>query len=137
MKILVGYKPTPEGIAALDMAKQIAGQRQAELVIFQHVPLLSGEGKGAETPAVRDALRSLEAGVRAEGVECRSSWSLGAGPGGRALLDSARDEEPDLLIIGIRRRSRVGKAILGSDAQSVLLGAEVPVLAVKSAEGMP
>jgi nucleotide-binding universal stress UspA family protein len=38
----------------------------------------------------------------------------------------------DLIVIGMRRRSRVGKLLLGSTAQDVLLGADCAVLAVRS-----
>ncbi|GAB3386835.1 universal stress protein [Amycolatopsis echigonensis] len=49
------------------------------------------------------------------------------------LLDE-RAGEVELLVIGMKRRSPVGKLVLGSVAQRLLLGAEVPVLAVKTAE---
>jgi nucleotide-binding universal stress UspA family protein len=48
------------------------------------------------------------------------------------LIQCARDEEADLIVIGLRRRSPVGKLLLGSNAQEILLGAECPVLAVKA-----
>ena len=42
------------------------------------------------------------------------------------------DTDVDLLVIGVRRRSPVGKAFLGDVAQRLLLEADVPVLAVKT-----
>ncbi|WP_275295426.1 universal stress protein [Amycolatopsis sp. La24] len=45
-----------------------------------------------------------------------------------------RAGEVELLVIGMKRRSPVGKLVLGSVAQRLLLGAEVPVLAVKTVE---
>ena len=48
------------------------------------------------------------------------------------LIQCARDEGADLIVIGLRRRSLVGKLLLGSNAQEILLDAECPVLAVKA-----
>ncbi|MFC6706130.1 universal stress protein [Flexivirga alba] len=50
------------------------------------------------------------------------------------LLRIADEESADLLVIGLRRRSPVGKLILGANAQRILLDAACPVLAVKPAE---
>ena len=39
------------------------------------------------------------------------------------------------LVVGVRRRSPVGKAVLGSIPQRLILEAPVPVLSVKAAQG--
>ncbi len=48
------------------------------------------------------------------------------------LLAVAEEVDPALIVIGLRRRTPVGKLILGSNAQRILLDAHAPVLAVKS-----
>jgi nucleotide-binding universal stress UspA family protein len=48
------------------------------------------------------------------------------------LLKVAEEVSAELIIIGLRRRSPVGKLILGSNAQRILLDAPCPVLAVKA-----
>jgi nucleotide-binding universal stress UspA family protein len=48
-----------------------------------------------------------------------------------AILEAANDTSAELIVIGVRRRSRVGKLFSGSTAQHVLLDADCPVLAVK------
>jgi nucleotide-binding universal stress UspA family protein len=48
------------------------------------------------------------------------------------ILDLATEVKARLLIIGARRRSPVGKALLGSVAQALILEADVPVLVVKA-----
>jgi nucleotide-binding universal stress UspA family protein len=50
------------------------------------------------------------------------------------LIDVADEVNADFIVIGMRRRSPVGKLLLGSIAQQVLLDASCPVLAVKSDE---
>ena len=47
------------------------------------------------------------------------------------LVDVAEELDAELIVIGLRRRSPVGKLILGSNAQRVLLDAPCPVLTVK------
>jgi len=48
------------------------------------------------------------------------------------VLDIAEELDADIIVIGIRRRSPVGKLVLGSNSQSILLEAPIPVLAVKA-----
>ena len=48
------------------------------------------------------------------------------------LNDLAEEYEAQLIVIGLRKRSAIGKFILGSQAQRILLEAEVPVLTAKA-----
>lgn len=49
---------------------------------------------------------------------------------GPALLDHVGSEGSDFLALGLRNRSRVGKFLMGSDVQQVLLSTPCPVLGV-------
>lgn len=49
------------------------------------------------------------------------------------LLEVARTEDVSAIVVDIKRRSPVGKLLLGPNAQEILLGASVPAIAVKAA----
>lgn len=124
--VVTGYVPKPEGDAALLAGIDEARRRGARLVVVHALPGDDPEpGYVAELRAVlADAdvdhdLRVLERGHDAADE----------------LVDVAEEVAADLIVIGLRRRSPVGKLILGSNAQRVLLDASCPVLTVKPRTG--
>lgn len=130
MKVLVGFITTAEGEAALTAAMAEARLRGATLVV---VHSMIGGGRGeSELPAYNTALREVAARLEAEGVTYEIRELVRGNAPGDDLLAFAREESVDLIVIGLRRRSPVGKLVLGSNAQDVLLGADCPVLAVKA-----
>jgi len=116
MTVAVAVTDSAEGIAALASAHAEARLRGSGLLIanLRLHPL-----DDAEIP------RDVETRIveREPGAE--------VGDHILRLLDDHRDEV-ELLVIGMKRRSPVGKLILGSLTQELLLGADVPVLAVKT-----
>jgi nucleotide-binding universal stress UspA family protein len=50
---------------------------------------------------------------------------------GEDLVEFANENEVDEIIVGVKRRSKVGKLLMGSTAQYVILQAECPVVTVK------
>ena len=129
--IVVGYIDTPEGAAAGDRAILEAKHRGAVLVI------VNSQRGGSSLD--RDAVLVLETNVeglaqraRDAGVEVRVRQLVRDADPASDLIAVANEEDADLIVIGLRRRSPVGKLILGSNAQSVLLEAPCPVLAVKA-----
>jgi nucleotide-binding universal stress UspA family protein len=131
--IVVGYVPKPEGQAALRRAAEEALLRNAKLVVvnshrggreFDRDDSVQSE---TELEQIRDQL--TEAGVSHE----IRQLVRGMDPADD-LIQVAADVQADFIVIGLRRRSPVGKLLLGSNAQRVLLDAPCPVLAVK-AEG--
>jgi len=131
--VVVGYVPKPEGKAALRFAAEEAKLRNASLVVvnshrggreFDREDAMDSESQLKE---VRDQLK--EAGVEHE----IRQLVRGLDPA-EDLMNVAAEVGADVIVIGLRRRSPVGKLILGSNAQRILLDAPCPVLAVKAAE---
>jgi nucleotide-binding universal stress UspA family protein len=128
MKILVGYVPTPEGEAALQAAGAEAVLRGASILLLN---TSRGDAFVDSRYANSDELAAAEAKLREQGVEVTIRQAVGSGDVANELLKAAAEEDVSLIVLGLRRRSPVGKLILGSTAQRVLLEAPVPVLAVK------
>ncbi len=129
MKVLVGFITSPEGEAALEAAISEAKLRDATLLVVHS--LIGGGRDEDKMPEYTVALRDVAARLESEGVDHQIRELVRGNSPGDDLLRFAADESVDLIVIGVRRRSPVGKLVLGSNAQDVLLGADCPVLAVK------
>ena len=131
MRIVAGFLRSPEGRAALSRAIEEAGLRDAELVV---VHSMRG-GQRDEVEQVleyREEFEKLEQRLEESGINYRLvEYARGNAPS-EDLLQASKDEDADLIVIGIRRRSPVGKLVLGSNAQDILLHADCAVLAVKA-----
>jgi len=129
--VVVGYVPKPEGEAALRTAVAEAKLREAPLVVVNS----HRGGSDFDSDAAMQAERDLEK-VRRTLDESGVSYEIrqlvrGFEPA-EDLISIAEASDADLIVIGLRRRSPVGKLILGSNAQRILLDAHCPVLAVKA-----
>jgi nucleotide-binding universal stress UspA family protein len=128
VKILVGYVPTAEGEAALDAAAAEAKLRGASVLLLN---TSRGDSHIDARYANQAELDAAEARLRELGVEVVIQQAVGSGDVAHELLKAAEAHDVKLIVLGLRRRSPVGKLILGSTAQRVLLESPVPVLAVK------
>jgi nucleotide-binding universal stress UspA family protein len=128
MTIVVGMVPTPAARAALDEATREALWRGSRLVVVNAVR--SGAYVDADVLGEEERAAIAER-LTARGVDHDIRRSDGDGDPVDQLLAVAEEVDADLLVIGMRRRSPVGKFLLGSSAQRLLLDAGCPVLAVK------
>lgn len=134
MPIVVGFVPTKEGRAAVARAADESLLRKTPLVIVN-----SARGGrdvtdvGPESPAERELLDVVQ-DLRDRDVDVEVHSLVRGNEPAEDLIQVAGEVGADFIVIGLRRRTPVGKLILGSNAQRVLLDSPCAVLAVK-AEG--
>jgi len=129
MNVIVGYRPTPEGQAALDRAVEEARRAGARLLVINSAE----EPTGAPEPiSAERGVDALSQRLTADGIGYDIRQLDVNDDPAESILSCVADPAADLIVIGLRRRTPVGKLIFGSVAQQVLLEAECPVLAVKA-----
>jgi len=127
--VVVGYVPNAEGLAAYHAARDWAAAGSSRLVVVN-----TGRHGDYSHPSFAGAqeLDAISDELTAAGVEHFVVQPVDGRSAAEAVLAAAHDEGADLVVIGLRRRSPVGKVLTGSTAQHVLLEAPCPVLAVKA-----
>src|SRR5690625_5196667 len=126
MPVVVGYLSTPEGEAALKSAISEAQLRKTSISV-----IVGARGLGAAME--RDRMVH-EVNQIMDGLDITFTVTEDNGESDIAevITETAEAADAQLIVIGLRRRSPVGKLILGSNAQRILLEAHCPVLAVKA-----
>ncbi|HEX4686459.1 MAG TPA: universal stress protein [Nocardioides sp.] len=128
--VVVGYVPKPEGEAAVDQGIAEAKLRGSTLIV---VNSHRGGRDYDDKISVRSEqdLVALEAKLKESGLTYDVRQLVRGLEPAEDLIGIAEDASAELIVIGLRRRTPVGKLILGSNAQRILLDAPCPVLAVK------
>jgi len=123
MTVMVAYNETAQGEAAFAAAVQEAERRSTRLVAL----VLTPQPNDAPVPSHLAAL------IAKHGQEVEISFRSDKIDVADAILDHAERIDADIIVLGSRKRTPVGKFLLGSTTQRVLLDASVPVLVVKAA----
>ncbi len=115
MSVLVAVPDSPEGVAA-----RAAGVAEARLL-------------GTDLIVMNLALTPIDTSLIPDGTQVKLLERAGKSDRdpAEAVLDEIRDHDVSRLVIGIKRRTPIGKAVLGSVSQRLLLDSPVPVVAVK------
>jgi nucleotide-binding universal stress UspA family protein len=132
MTIIVGWVPKPEGDAALERAIYEAKLRGEDLVVLNNS---SGAAYTDPSYASDEQLAAAEERLRASGVTYDIRHSIHGKEPADEVIRTAEEVGASMIIIGLRHRTAVGKFLLGSSAQQIILGAGRPVLAVPAPAG--
>ncbi len=133
MAIVVGCVPTREGRAALSTATQEAIVRSCNLIAVR-APRGGRETGSEEFQQLAALLGELSQSLEEVGLRQELREATGRQDLSDIIIDTAEEVGATLIVIGLRRRSKVGKLFLGSNVQRILLDAACPVLAVKASE---
>ena len=129
MTVLVGYVPTPLGEATLRAGVDESRRRGEGLVVVN----MSRDDVLVDAHRARtDDLDRVERDVAELGVEVEVVRIEAGSDPAEAILEAAEEHSASVVVIGLRHRTPVGKLIMGSTAQRILLHARCPVLAVKA-----
>lgn len=124
MTVLVAYNESPQGEAAMRAAVTEAVRRRQELAVLVLTPQV-----GVNIPAaLAHLLDTVPGTVKVAPITFRSEQADVAD----AIVDQAEAVAADLVVIGSRKHSTVGKFLVGSTTQRVLLDSPAPVLVVKA-----
>ena len=130
MKFLVAYNGTKESEAALQVAQTHARIFNAKLVVVSSSEGGKGE-KIEDINKIKQDLEGIQQDISKDGLECEvEQLARGLTPGEDIVL-FAEENEIDQIYVGIRKKSRTSKLILGSTAQFIILKAKCPVTSVK------
>ena len=130
MKILVGYDYSTVTQDVLALAKQQAKAFNAEVHLLRSM----AQNPELQKDTIQQAEQNLDH-VRREfstlGLACDTHVVVSPLTAGEEIVQFAEQNTIDLIVIGVRRRSKVGKLLFGSNAQLIILTAPCPVLTVK------
>jgi nucleotide-binding universal stress UspA family protein len=130
MKILVGYNGSEVAKSALALAKSYAKMQDA--LVYVVISLEGGVGeKIEEINEAAENLKFAQDFLERDGIRCRTEQLVRGLTPGEDLVKFAKENEIDHLFVGIEKKSKTRKMLLGSTAQYVILQAPCPVTSVK------
>ncbi len=136
MTIAVAHHTTSPAAEVLAVAGAEAKAHGSTLVVLNVVTSIDLDAQEALVQGISDLVEAALSDAGIDGVEhdvrVVAAASTGVDAVTAALLAATEDAGADMLVIGARRRSPVGKAFLGSVTQDILLEADIPVLVVRA-----
>ena len=130
MKILAGYDGSQVARQAVALAEKHATAFNAEVFIVRSMRE-SHELQLNDMEKADRELEELKSGFEKKNIPCETRLIKSGLTAGEELVKFADEKGADEIIVGVRKRSKVGKLLLGSTAQYVIIEATCPVVAVK------
>lgn len=130
MNILVAFDGTREAKEAARVAARHAKAFNARIILAYSMV------GGPEIPRkqfdeAEKELQLQEIALKEEGFECESVLSVRGMETGEDLVKLAEEKQAEEIVIGIQRKSKVGKLLFGSTAQYIIMNAGCPVVTVR------
>ena len=130
MKILVGYDGSKVADDVVKLAHKHAKAFEAEVHIMTSLEQSAGLKK-EEIDKAESKLEKLATTFKLDEISCQIHAAVSYQAPGEDLVQFAKENQVDEILVGVRRRSKVGKLVFGSTAQYVILESPCPVVAVK------
>ncbi|WP_300458774.1 universal stress protein [Desulfobacula sp.] len=130
MKILVGYNGGEVGRLALSLARDYARTNNAFVYIVTSMEGGASE-KQSDIIKAEEDLDFAKQLMETSKVQCDAQQSVRGLSAGEDLVKFARENEIDHIFLGIKKKSRAQKAVIGSTVRYVILKAPCPVTTTK------
>jgi len=129
-KILVAYDLSDASRVAWRHAASLAADCGSVLEVVYVEPWQAGVDLMPPPGLTPEGVRELRAQIR-EHIGEGPKIAIRLGDPARCILNVARQHRPDMIVVGIRARKGLERALLGSTAEAVIRSAVVPVLAAR------
>jgi nucleotide-binding universal stress UspA family protein len=130
MRILACYDGVNDPKKLMAVAKLHAKALNAQLDILTatgHSPEIHQQ----KIKIIEEELQLYKSEMEEEGIVCKTHLLVRSLSPGEDLVEFAKENDIDEIVIGVKQRSKIGKLIMGSTAQYVILSAHCPVTSVK------
>jgi nucleotide-binding universal stress UspA family protein len=130
MNILVGYDNSNVARAAIELSVQHAKAFNARIFLVRSMKG-GPEVPGSDFENAELELNRAKSVYEENDIACNTHLLVRGMSAGEDLVQFAREKEIDQIVIGVKRRSKVGKMLFGSTAQYVILNAPCPVVTIR------
>jgi len=132
MNILVAYDDSAAADKGLRLALEQARVFNASVDVITSADRTRTEKDLLEVEEAERRLREAQDLFDRENIPCSTHLLIRGLAPGEDIVQYARDNRIDVVVVGLEKQSRVGKLVMGSTAQYVILKAPCPVLTVKA-----